>query len=300
MAFNRDLSQFAAYLELDAAGNYIGITPAESNTNVGIGVTNPTSKLQVQGDVSISGVTTSTGGFVGDLTGNADTASALESSVTISLEGDVAGSISFDGSQNVSIAATIQPNSVALGDDTTGNYVATLADAGNSNLTISNSGSENAEVTIDLADTTVSAGSYGSSSEIPTFTVDAKGRLTAAGTAAVSTGMTVTGDSGSEDIDLLTESLSISGGTNLTSVAANNGVTVNLDSDINLDNVNATGIITATGGFEGDLTGNADTATTLETSEHLKSLEMLLLLQLVLMEVVMFLLLQLSNQIRLL
>jgi len=63
MAFNRDLSQFAAYLDLDAAGNYIGITPAESTTNVGIGVTNPTSKLQVQGDVSISGVTTSTGGF---------------------------------------------------------------------------------------------------------------------------------------------------------------------------------------------------------------------------------------------
>jgi hypothetical protein len=266
MAFNRDLSQFAAYLDLDAAGNYIGITSQSETTNVGIGTATPTSKLQVQGDVLISGITTSTGGFVGDLTGNADTASALESSVTISLEGDVAGSISFDGSSNVSIAATIQPNSVSLGDDTTGNYVATIADAGNSNLTISNSGSENAEVTIDLADTTVSAGSYGSSSEIPTFTVDAKGRLTAAGTAAVSTGMTVTGDSGSEDIDLLTESLSISGGTNLTSVAANNGVTVNLDNDISLDNVNATGIITATGGFEGDLTGNADTATTLETS----------------------------------
>jgi len=78
--------------------------------------------------------------FVGDLTGNADTATALETSRSFEITGDVvATAISFDGSGNVSFAATIQPNSVAFGDDTTGNYVATLADAGNSNLTISNS-----------------------------------------------------------------------------------------------------------------------------------------------------------------
>lgn len=43
---------------------------------------------------------------------------------TIALSGDVAGSVSMDGSANVSITTTIQPNSVALGTDTTGNYVA--------------------------------------------------------------------------------------------------------------------------------------------------------------------------------
>ncbi len=56
-----------------------------------------------------------------------------------------------------------------------------------------------------------------------------KGRLTAAGTAAVSTGMTVAGDSGSETIDLLSETLTIAGGTNLTSSAASDTVTINLD-----------------------------------------------------------------------
>jgi hypothetical protein len=58
-------------------------------------------------------------------------ATALATGRTISLTGDVAGtSGSFDGTGNVSIAATIQANSVALGTDTTGNYVATGAVSG--------------------------------------------------------------------------------------------------------------------------------------------------------------------------
>jgi hypothetical protein len=39
-------------------------------SNVGVGTTNPTSALTIQGDANISGVTTSSGGFVGNLTGN--------------------------------------------------------------------------------------------------------------------------------------------------------------------------------------------------------------------------------------
>jgi hypothetical protein len=65
-------------------------------------------------------------------TGNAATATALATGRTISLTGDVTGtSGSFDGTGNVSIAATIAANSVALGTDTTGNYVATGATSGN-------------------------------------------------------------------------------------------------------------------------------------------------------------------------
>lgn len=41
---------------------------------------------------------------------------------------------------------------IDLGADTTGNYVATIADAGNSCITVANSGSESAAVTLDLTD----------------------------------------------------------------------------------------------------------------------------------------------------
>jgi hypothetical protein len=59
-----------------------------------------------------------------DTTGNAATATKLATSRTIELTGDVTGSASFDGSANASITATIAANSVALGTDTTGDYVA--------------------------------------------------------------------------------------------------------------------------------------------------------------------------------
>jgi len=63
----------------------------------------------------------------GDVTGNADTATALSSSVTVSLTGDVTGSATFTSAgDTASISTTIAANSVALGNDTTGNYVGTI------------------------------------------------------------------------------------------------------------------------------------------------------------------------------
>lgn len=69
---------------------------------------------------------------ISGVTGGAVTsANKLTTARTIALGGDVAGSVSFDGSSDVTIATTVQANSVALGTDTTGSYVAQGATAGN-------------------------------------------------------------------------------------------------------------------------------------------------------------------------
>lgn len=70
--------------------------------------------------------------FIGDLEGNADSASIWANARTITLAGDATGSVSIDGSGDVTLTATVTasgvaPNSVVLGTDTTGNYVEAIS-----------------------------------------------------------------------------------------------------------------------------------------------------------------------------
>ena len=64
---------------------------------------------------------------VGDTTGNSATATALETARAIAVSGDVVGTANFDGTADISISTTIQANSVALGTDTTGNYMSDVS-----------------------------------------------------------------------------------------------------------------------------------------------------------------------------
>jgi hypothetical protein len=89
--------------------------------------------------------------FTGDVSGNASTADKILTARKIELDGDVKGEVNFDGSQNVVITTAIQPNSVALGTDTTGNYVAGISGTTNQ-ITVTGSGSESAAVTVGLPD----------------------------------------------------------------------------------------------------------------------------------------------------
>ena len=70
--------------------------------------------------------------MTGNVTGNADTATAWATSRTLTLSGDVTGTATgIDGSGNIAVTTTIAADSVALGTDTTGNYIATGAVSGN-------------------------------------------------------------------------------------------------------------------------------------------------------------------------
>ncbi len=118
-----------------------------------------------------------------------------------------------------------------------------------------------ATVTINLDDTAVTPGSYGSTTKIPTFTVDAQGRLTAASEVDVATTLDVDGDGGSVAIDLLTDTLTIAGGTGVDTLASGDTVTVSIGQDVSTTaNVQfADGNFTGNVIVDGDLTVNGNT-----------------------------------------
>ena len=146
-------------LGTDTTGNYMsdvvggnGVTvthtPGEgSSATIAIGQTVGTSS-----SVQFAAVTA-------PLIGNASTASALQTARTISLSGDISGSVSFDGSGNVDITTSVQPNAVALGTDTTGNYVSGVS-AG-TGISVSHTPGEGSTATITNAGVTSVNGSTG-------------------------------------------------------------------------------------------------------------------------------------------
>ncbi len=78
----------------------------------------------------------------------------------IALTGDVSGNATYDGSGNVSITVAIEANSVALGTDTTGDYVANLVSG--AGISVGTASGEGSSPTIDVvANTGVTANSSG-------------------------------------------------------------------------------------------------------------------------------------------
>lgn len=187
--------------------------PAANTTAL---TTNGVERLRVgpTGTVTIGGPIAATfgltGNVTGELAGNASTATTLATGRTIGMTGDVTyTSASFNGSSNVTGTATLATTGVTAGTygmsgpdripiltvDAKGRvtgistYTPSTPTALATGRTIGMTGdvtytsaafdgSANVTGTATLATTGVSAGSYGSTSSIPTITVDAKGRVT--------------------------------------------------------------------------------------------------------------------------
>ena len=70
-----------------------------------------TNNINGTGNINITGTITSSGAITGDLTGNASTATALQTGRSIGLGGDVSGSATFDGTGDITITATVADDS---------------------------------------------------------------------------------------------------------------------------------------------------------------------------------------------
>lgn len=105
----------------------------------------------------------------------------------VSLVGDVLGTsnvILTPGTTNIAINTSIQPNSVGLGTDTTGNYTdRVIAGTG---ISTTGTGDEGNVITVGLTTTGVSATTYGNATIVPVITVDAQGRITNASNVTIS------------------------------------------------------------------------------------------------------------------
>ena len=142
-------------------------------------------------------------------------------------------------------------------------------------------GSQNITLTTTLDSTGVSAASYGSSTAIPVITVDAKGRITAASTASISSALTIAADSGSNDtVTVGTDTLTFAGTSNeIETAVTNNQIQIGLPDDVTVggdltvsgtlnsdDITSSTVTITGDAVVSGTLTVNGTTTTVNSTT----------------------------------
>lgn len=184
----------------------------------------------------------------------AKTAGQWKNSRTITLAGDLSGSVSINGSSNATLTATIAANSVALGTDTTGNYMANVS-AG-TGISVSHTQGEGSTATISLNASTsnVSEGSN-------LYYTDARARAAhsfAAGSGAYnsSTGVITI----PTNTNQLTNGAGFVTSSGVTSVATGNGLTGGT--------ITGTGTLSMSGSYTGTFTVTGDIRATGEITAY--------------------------------
>lgn len=128
---------------------------------------------------------TITANLVGDVTGNADTATALETARTISLAGDATGSVSFDGTANAQITVTLDSSFATDAEVATAKSEA-ISDAAADATTKANAAQAAAELTasnaLSAAVTTLEGQITDAEADANTYTDNAITALNLAGT----------------------------------------------------------------------------------------------------------------------
>ena len=187
---------------------------------------------------------------------------ATQAANSVNIDGGaIDGAVIGANSAAAGTFTTINASGTITGDvtgDVTGNADTATALATGRTITIDGDvdatatafdGSQNITLTTTLDSTGVSAGTVGSSTAIPVITVDAKGRITAASTAAISSALTIAADSGSNDtVTVGTDTLTFAGTSNeINTTVTNNQIQIGLPDDVTIG-----GDLTVTGTLNSD------------------------------------------------
>lgn len=224
---------------------------------------NTTNKLFI-GDSS-SNVLTIGGKYYTDIIDGATAASTADKLVLRDSSGNFSAGV---------VTATLYGNANTATTLETARFIKVTGDVDDAQASFD--GSANADLTLELTNTGVTAGDYGGTTNIPVFNVDADGRITSAANASITTSLDVAGDTGTDTVALADDTLTFKGNDGITSavVAANTTVMIDVDNTV----IRTTGGQTVSGDMtiSGNLTVSGNTVTndveTLQIEDSLISL----------------------------
>ena len=226
--------------------NTIDTTSGNLVINAAGGTTSISSNLSVTGTSTFTGAITANGGVIGALTGNASTATTLQTARTIGISGDGTGTAtSFNGSTNITIPFTLANTGVSAGT-----YRSVTVDA-------------KGRVNAGTNPTTIAGYGITDAQPLDSDLTAIAGLTTTGIIARTSTGVAATRSIAVSGIGIsVSNANGVSGNPTITSNATNNNsanTIVARDADRNF----TANIITAS------LNGNASTATRLETARNI-------------------------------
>ena len=177
-----------------------------------------------------------TGSFTGSFTGDGSNLTGVQASTLANnlQDGNGIADFTFNGSS----AVTISVDSGSLAGAGLGTNNSTLT------VNVDDTGIEINSDTLRLKDDGVTAaklddvftngggvaGAFGSTTQIPKVTIDGQGRITTASLVSVATNLTIGADDGSNDtVDLLSDTLTFTGDTGITTTVSNNDISIDLD-----------------------------------------------------------------------